>query len=225
MIILGTLQQLFPIFDESKPGSVRIFRTIKRLFRILFVPKHEWISIANESESIGLIIKYYAWPFIVLGALIKAGSVFIKFTNEADLIQFKIPFSLTILLFYMIIPLFVLIVGGSLIDRFSKSIGAAGHKNGAMRLLIYSYTPVFIATILINTGSLNQYFQYAGVISVYAVFLFWMGMTPMLHILSEQKYKLLVFSTLTLVFLFFIIMFIIRITLNLLYPEGVILFL
>jgi len=204
---------------------MRIFRTIKRIVRILFVPKREWVSIANESESIGLIIKYYAWPFIVLGALIKAGSVFLKFTNEADLIQFKIPFSLTILLFYMIVPLFVLIVGGAIIERFSKSIGATGNKNGALRLLIYSYTPVFIATIFINTGSHIQYFQYAGVISSYAVFLFWMGITPMLHILPERKYKLIVFSTLTLVFLFFIIMFILRITLNLLYPEGVILFL
>jgi hypothetical protein len=204
---------------------MRIFRTIKRLVRILFVPKHEWVSIANESESIGLIIKYYAWPFIVLGALIKAGSVFVKFTNEADLIQFKIPFSLTILLFYMIVPLFVLIVGGAIIDRFSKSIGATGHKHGALRLLIYSYTPVFIATILINTESHLQYFQYVGVISAYAVVLFWMGMTPMLHILPERRFKFLVFSALTLVFLFFVIMFIIRISLNLLYPEGVILFL
>jgi len=204
---------------------MRIFRTIKRLVRILFVPKHEWVSIANESESIGLIIKYYAWPFIVLGALIKAGSVFMKFTNEADLIQFKIPFSLTILLFYMIVPLFVLLIGGSLINRYSQSIGATSHKHGALRLLIYSYTPVFIATILINTESHIQYFQYVGVISVYAVVLFWLGMKPMLNLPSDNRFRLLIFSAMTLVFLFFVILFVIRITINLLYPEGVILFL
>jgi hypothetical protein len=189
------------------------------------VPKQEWVSIANESEPIGLIIKYYAWPFIVLGALIKAGSVFMKFTNAADLIQFKIPFSLTILLFYMIVPLFVLLIGGSLINRYSQSIEATSHKNGALRLLIYSYTPVFIATILINTESHIQYFQYVGVISVYAVVLFWLGMKPMLNLPSDQRFRLLLFSTMTLVFLFFIILLVIRISINILYPEGVILFL
>jgi hypothetical protein len=204
---------------------MRILRTLKRLVRILIMPKREWVSIADESESIGLIIKYYAWPFIVLGALIKAGSVFVKFTNEADLIQFKVPFSLTILLFYMAVPLFVLLVGGSLISRYGKSIGAWGHKNGTLRLLIYSYTPVFIATILMNTESHLQYFQYIGLISIYSVRLFWLGMRPVLQISSERKFGFLIFSAMTLLFLFFVIMLVIRISLNLLYPEGVILFL
>ena len=202
-----------------------IFRTIGRCFRILFVPKREWAIIANESESIGLIIKYYAWPFIVLGALIKAGSVFMKFSHEANLIQFRIPFSLTILLFYMIIPLFVLLIGGSLVGHYSKSIGASGHKNGALRLLIYSYTPLFLATLVMNAESHIPYIQYVGVISVYAVVLFWLGMEPVLHLPAERRLRLLLFSAITLSFFFFLILLIVRVTLNLLYPEGVILFL
>jgi hypothetical protein len=204
---------------------MRLFRTIKRLVRILFVPKREWIVIARESESIGLIIKYYAWPFIVLGALVKTVSVFMKFTNGFELMQFRIPFSLTILLFYMIVPLFILLVGGSLINSYSKSIGATGQKNGALRLLIYSYTPLFLATIIMNTESHLPYIQYFGLISIYSVVLFWLGMEPVLHLPSERKFGLLLFSTLVLSFLAFILMFIIRITFNLLYPEGVVLFL
>ena len=204
---------------------MRLFRTIKRLVRILFVPKREWVAIAHESESIGLIIKYYAWPFIVLGALIKTVSVFLKFTNEADLFQFRIPFSLTILLFYMIVPLFILLVGGSLINRYGKSVGATGLKNGALRLLIYSYTPLFLTTIVMNTESHLQYVQYFGLLSIYSVVLFWLGMEPMLHIPSERKIGLLLFSIVILSFLVFMLMFVIRVTLNLLYPEGVVLFL
>ena len=204
---------------------MRIFRTLKRIIRILILPKREWISIATESEPIGLIIKYYAWPFIVLSALIKAGSVFVKFTNDVNLVQFKIPFSLTILLFYMIVPLFVILVGGTVISRFSKYIGGSGSKHGALRLLIYSYTPVFLTTLFMNTELHIQYLQYFGLIGIYAVVLFWLGMEPVLHIPTERKFNLLIFSTMLLVFLFFIMMFIIRFSINLLYPEGVVLFL
>lgn len=204
---------------------MRIFRTLKRIIRILIVPLREWPLIVKESESISLIIKYYAWPLIVLGALIKAGKVFLKFTDEVNLIQFRIPFSLTVLLFNMVAPLFVILVGGSLIKYLSKRMGASGHKNGAFRLLIYSYTPVFLVTMLINAEIQMQYLQYIGLISIYSAVLYWMGMGPVLQIPSERKFGLLIFSTMILSFLYFIMMFISRIAINLLYPEGVILFL
>jgi hypothetical protein len=204
---------------------MRIFRTLKRIIRILIVPLREWPLIVKESESISLIIKYYAWPLIVLGALIKAGNVFLKFTDEVNLIQFRIPFSLTVLLFNMVAPLFVIIVGGSLIKHLSKIMGASGQKNGAFRLLIYSYTPVFLVTMFINAEIQTQYLQYIGLISIYAAVLYWMGMGPVLQIPSERKFGLLIFSAMILSFLFFIMVFVSRISINLLYPEGVMLFL
>ena len=204
---------------------MRIFRTLKRIVRILIVPHREWVSIADESESIVLIIKYYAWPFIVVGALIKTVSVFLKFTDEANLIQFKIPFLLTVLLFNMVVPLFVIFVGGSLISSLSRSMGASGQKKSALRLLIYSLTPVFMATILANSEIHFQYLQSIGLIGIYSGVLFWMGMKPLLEIPPERKLGLLIFSMMILSFLFFIMMFVTRISINLLYPEGVILFL
>ena len=125
----------------------------------------------------------------------------------------------------MIVPLFILLVGGSLINRYGKSVGATGLKNGALRLLIYSYTPLFLTTIVMNTESHLQYVQYFGLLSIYSVVLFWLGMEPMLHIPSERKIGLLLFSIVILSFLVFMLMFVIRVTLNLLYPEGVVLFL
>ena len=204
---------------------MRIFRTIKRIIRILIVPLREWPLIVKESESISLIIKYYAWPLIVLGALIKAVIVFMKFTDEVNLIQFRIPFTLTVLLFNMVIPLFVIMVGGSLIGHLSKRMGGAGQKKSAFRLLIYSYTPVFIAVMLINAEFQNQYLHNIGLISIYSVLLYWMGIEPLLQIPSEHKLGFLILSAMILSFLFFIMMFISRIAINLLYPEGVMLFL
>jgi len=202
-----------------------IFRTLKRLILILILPRREWVLIAKEFESITLIIKYYAWPFIVLGAVLKAVTVFLKFTDEANLSQFKIPFSLTVLLFNMVAPLFVILVGGSLIGCISKSMGATGKKNAAFRLLIYSYTPVFLVTILINADIQIQYLQYFGLFSIYSAILFWLGMEPVLELPLGNKFRLLIFSTMILSFLYFIMMFITRISINLLYPEGVIFFL
>ncbi|MDP4292391.1 MAG: YIP1 family protein [Bacteroidota bacterium] len=204
---------------------MRLFRTLRRMVRILFVPGREWSLIAREPETTDLIIKYYAWPFIVLGALVKAGNVFLKFTHDVNLIQFKIPFSLTVLLFYMLVPLFVLLVGGSLISRFSKSRGATGPNGGALRLLIYSYTPVFLATIFINADRYIHNYQYIGLVSVYSVVLFWLGIEPVLHIPSGKRLGLLLFSSLLLSFLFFVMVVVTRVTINLLYPEGVVLFL
>ena len=204
---------------------MRMFRTVKQLILILILPRREWTSIAKDFEPITLIIKYYAWPFIVIGAVLKAVTVFLKFTDDANLSQFKIPFSLTILLFSMIAPLFVIFVGGSLIGRISKSMGALGKKKSAFRLLIYSCTPVFLVTIFFNADIQIQYFQYVGLFSIYSVVLFWLGMEPVLELPSEHKFRLLILSLVILSFSFFIMMFIIRISINLLYPEGVILFL
>ena len=204
---------------------MRIFSTLKRFFRILFLPRREWISIDNDFESIKLIIKYYAWPFIVLSAVLKAVTVFLKFSDEAILSQFKIPFSLTILLFSMLAPLFVILVGGSLIGRISKSMGGAGKKNNAYRLLIYSCTPIFLVMILVNADLHIQYVQYMGLFSIYSAVLFLLGVKPLLELPSEHKFGLLIYASMILSFLFFIVMFITRISINLLYPEGVILFL
>jgi hypothetical protein len=213
---------LLAIFEDYKSISMRIFKTLKRIFRILFVPLREWKGIAAESEPLGAIIKYYAWPLIVLGAVVKVVSIYIDFTDNSNLAQFKIPFIFTMLLFNMLTPIFVILLGGLMIGKIARIMGAGTHPQSASRLLIYSYTPLFFATISVNTG-LN--FQYVGLISIYSVVLFWLGIDPMLHLPSERKLGFLIFSVAVLCFLFFIITLFIRIAINLLYPEGVVLFL
>ena len=201
---------------------MRLFKTLKRMFRILFVPVREWHNIAGESEPLGSIIKYYVWPLIVLSAVVRVVSIYLDFTDNDDLAQFKIPFIFTMLLFNMLAPIFVILLGGLMIGKIGKSMGASTHHQSSYRLLIYSYTPLFFSTILINTG-LNL--QYLGLISIYSIVLFWLGIEPVLHLPSERKLGFLILSVMVLCFLFFVVTLFIRLAINLLYPEGVVLFL
>ncbi len=201
---------------------MRLFKTLKRIVRIIIVPLKEWQGIAVESEPLGVIIKYYAWPLIVLSAVAKAVSIYLNFTDNADLAQFKIPFVFTMLLFDMLGPISVLLLGGLMIGKIGRSMGATSHQQLSYSLLIYSYTPLFFSTILINTG-LNL--QYLGLISIYSIVLFWLGIEPMLHLPSERKLGFLIISVMVLSFLFFAMTLLIRVAINLLYPEGVVLFL
>jgi len=201
---------------------MRLFKTLKRIFRILIVPLKEWHNIALDDETLGTIIKYYAWPLIVLSAVVRVASIYLDFTDNADLAQFKIPFIITMLLFNMLEPLFVILLGGLLIGKIGKMMGATTHHPSSFRLLIYSYTPLFFSTILINTV-LNL--QYLGLISIYSIVLFWLGIEPMLHLPTERKLGFLILSIMVLCFLFFGITVFTRVAINLLYPEGVVLFL
>lgn len=201
---------------------MRLFKTLKRMFRILFVPLREWQGIAVDSEPLGIIIKYYAWPLIVVSAVVRVVSIFLEFTNSSDLAQFKIPFIITMLLFNLLAPLFVIYLGSLIIGKIGKAMGSSAKHHSSFRLLIYSYTPIFLATILINTN-LNS--QYLGLISIYSIILFWLGIDPILHLPSERKLGFLIFSVMALCFLFFVVTMFIRLAINLLYPEGVVLFL
>ncbi|NWJ50179.1 MAG: hypothetical protein HXX14_04885 [Bacteroidetes bacterium] len=201
---------------------MRLFKTLKRMFRILFVPLKEWQGIAVDSEPLGTIIKYYAWPLIVLSAIVKVVSIYLDFTNDSNLTQFKVPFIFTMLFFNLLAPIFVILLGGVMIGKIGRSMGATTHPQSSSRLLIYSYTPLFFATILINTG-LNS--QYLGLISIYSIVLFWLGIEPMLQLPSDRKLGFLILSIMILCFLFFVVTLFIRLAINLLYPEGVVLFL
>lgn len=192
------------------------------MFRILFVPLREWKGIANDSEPLEAIIKYYAWPLIVISAVVKAFSLYFGFAENSELDQFKIPFILTMLLFNMIAPMFVILLGGLMIGKVGKALGASLHNPSSFRLLIYSYTPLFFATILINTG---LHIEYLGLISIYSIILFWLGIDPVLHLPSDRKLGFLIISVMILCFLFFVVTAFIRLVINLLYPEGVVLFL
>jgi hypothetical protein len=201
---------------------MQLIKTLKRFIRILFIPLKEWHGIADDSEPLGKIIKYYAWPFIVVSAVVETISLYVRFAENSTLAQFKIPFILTILFFNMVAPIFVILSGGLMIGRISKAMGADANRHSSFRLLIYSYTPLFISTILINAGS---NIQYLGLISLYAIVIFWLGMDPILHLPSDRKPGFLIVSIMVLCFLFFVITMFIRLAINLLYPEGVVLFL
>lgn len=201
---------------------MRLIKTLKRMFRILFIPMPEWRGIAADSEPLWKIIKYYAWPLIVISAVVKAVDLYLNFAENSNLTQFKVPFILTVLLFNMIVPLFVILLGGLMIGKMGRVMGADTHHHSSFSLLIYSYTPIFFSTILLNIG---LDLQFLGMIGIYAIVLFWLGIDPMFHLPTERKMGFLLLSVLILCFLFFVITMVLRLAINLLYPEGVVLFL
>lgn len=149
-----------------------------RIRNILLFPHFEWKVINLEKRSLRDVFVNYALPLILAGSASQFIGSFLYVRNDMDIdaYRFSLPlihagyFIFVQVLTLMLTTVFVFGLAGKFMSQKDYS------KSG--KLVIYSFTPVYLLFILANLHASLGIIMVPG---IYSVFLFWTGLPVLLH--------------------------------------------
>ena len=164
---------------------------INRAKSILLTPKTEWSLIESEQTDVKTLTTNYMLPL----ALIPAIAGFIGFgLIEQNVLGMHIG-SAGYGLRYAIVNL-VSTIGGAfltayIIDLLAPSFGSEKNFLQSFKLVVYSYTPMMVAGILLIIPSLSILATLAG---LYGLYLLYIGLQPLKKTPEDKKTSYFVVS-------------------------------
>jgi hypothetical protein len=150
---------------------------IARIKNIMFSPDAEWQAIAHESGD----VKYLFTRYVAILALIPALARFISDSiigQSVPVGTFRVPLLpglINLALGYLFA--FVIVYATALIiDALAPSFRSHRNLPGALKLAVYSFTPVWLAGIFILIPGL----RFLSILGLYGLYLMWTGITPLM---------------------------------------------
>ena len=164
---------------------------INRVKSILLTPKTEWSLIESEQTDVKTLTTNYMLPL----ALIPAIAGFIGFGLIGQNVLGMHIGSAGYGLRYAIVNL-VSTIGGAfltayIIDLLAPSFGSEKNFLQSFKLVVYSYTPMMVAGILLIIPSLSILATLAG---LYGLYLLYIGLQPLKKTPEDKKTSYFVVS-------------------------------
>ncbi len=169
-----------------------INKLINRAKNLIVSPAAEWEIISSENENQNNIIKDYAAPLIILAALTGIIGNFLapRFFTPG------MGYVITTAIFAIIIPLASIFISSYIIDALAPSFGTEKNIKGAFTLVIYASTPAYIASIV---GNLHWTLSILSLFGLYSIYLFWVGISPIMKTPEDKKTGYVVVSFIILI--------------------------
>jgi hypothetical protein len=165
-----------------------------RVVAILTKPADEWRTIAAEPATVEGLMRDYAAPL----AAIPAVAQFIGFS----LIGLPVPVAggaIRIGLvrsFASAVVAWVFALVGALIEKLAPTFQSKGNTAQALKLVVYSMTPVWVAGVLNLVPALAALILIAV---LYAVYLFYLGLPPVMSTPPDKVIPYMVVSALVII--------------------------
>ncbi len=152
---------------------------IDRVKNILLTPKTEWEVIEKESATTADLLKNYAAPLIVIGAL----ASFIGLGGFG--FSFKLGFvdGLVQTVLRIVLGLVAVVVVGYIIDALAPTFGAQKNLSQAMKTAVYSFTAAWVAGFL---GIIPALGLIGLLISLYGFYLLYLGLPVLMKCPPEK---------------------------------------
>lgn len=153
---------------------------IDRAQGIILNPKEEWRRIKEEPKSNAELLLYYVLPLVVM-------AVFTGFIGS---------WSLTIAVFRLISPFIGIVIAAYVINELAEKFNSTKNLNNAFKLVVYAATPSLLAAIVANLSFLLGWVSLFG---LYGIYLFWVGIVPMMDTPEDKRLGYVLASALVIV--------------------------
>ena len=158
-----------------------------RAKNILVQPATEWEVVKGETSDKNAVLKDYALPLIILIAIA-------SFLGGLIFTRFGLPiYVVTKAVIAFIVAFLGIYISAIVINELASSFGSKKDTNAAFKLVIYSFTPVFIAQIVAN---LIPPLFFVAIFGLYMIYLLWMGLGTMMGTPEDKKVGYVVVSAL-----------------------------
>jgi hypothetical protein len=157
---------------------------LRRAIAILADPAAEWAVIAKEPGDPAALLSGY----VALLALVPAvfgligGCAIGEVVPSAGLLRVPLALGLFAAIFGYVMSCATVVCLGALIRLLAPTFGGQRDFNGAFKLAVYSYTPVWLTGIFLLAPGL----KFLGLIGFYGAYIFWVGASSLTK-LPEQK--------------------------------------
>jgi hypothetical protein len=151
-------------------------KLIDRAKAILLTPRSEWRVIEREPGSLADLFG----PYVAILAAIPAVARFIgnSLIGGYDPV---VPGLLRTVIAYAATFTVVYVIAG-VIDLLARRFGTEKNFPNALKLSIYSHTPVWLAGIFLLIPGLN----FLMIFGLYGAYLLWLGLPPLMHVPQER---------------------------------------
>ena len=151
---------------------------VDRVKNILLTPKTEWEVIEKENATTPDLLKNYAAPLIVVGALASfIGLVFIGVGGFGFSFKMGIVDGLIQTVLRIVLGLVAVVVVGYIIDALAPTFGAQKNLMQAMKTAVYSFTAAWVAGFL---GIIPALGIIGLLISLYGFYVLYLGLPVMM---------------------------------------------
>jgi hypothetical protein len=149
---------------------------IARVKAILLTPQTEWPVIEREPGDVATLFSQY----VAILALIPALARFIG----SSLIGGYTPIFSGLIgaIFGYVMTFVVVYVAALIIDALAPTFGAQKNFPNALKLSVYSHTPVWVAGIFLLIPGLS----FLTVLGLYGLYLLWLGLPPLMRAPQEK---------------------------------------
>ena len=169
---------------------------IKRAKDILVTPKTAWNTIAEENQNQLVILVTYLIPLALIPALASFIGYGIIGHSVMGIHVGSVGFGLRQAILSFISSLAGVYLSAWVISLLSPKFELTEDFNRAFQLVSYSYTPIFVAGILLIIPSLSIVATLAG---LYGLYLLYQGMTPILQTPEDKKNTFFIVSLLSII--------------------------
>src|SRR5436190_17442432 len=157
-----------------------------RAVAILTKPADEWRTIAAESATVEGLMREYAAPLAAIPAI----------AQFIGLIRFRIVAGFVYAVVSWVFALVGAWIAAVVIEKLAPTFQSKGNTEQALKLVVYSMTPIWIAGVLNLVPALAVLVILAA---LYAVYLFYLGLTPVMGTPSNQLIPYMVVSAVVII--------------------------
>ena len=141
---------------------------VDRAKNIILSPKTEWDVIAAETTPPGALITGYVLPLAAISAVASfIGTSLIGF----GMFRMSIGWGLGMLVYQLIMAVVSVFVVSLIIDALAPTFGGTKNRNQALKVAAYSYTPAWVAGILMILPMLGILVFLAALYGIYLLYL------------------------------------------------------
>jgi hypothetical protein len=168
---------------------MKIMEVISRVVKISLLPSLQWKVIRDQQESTKELLWGYAFPVILFSAI--GRTIGLAFSIK-PVLGFSWHF-LGVLLFNLVswvaIPYVLIILGTLIITITLPRLGIETGFTPTLKLVLYTFTPLFIVTFLVYLHPLMRILIPLGIyiFIVYTLYIYWYGVQALFNITLEKK--------------------------------------
>jgi hypothetical protein len=176
---------------------------VQRAMDISLRPKDTWQVIKSEPATIKDLYTSYAVPLAAITPLASfIGFSLIGFSMLT--MRYRIPFvtGLSHAIVSYVLSLVGIYVVAQIIDALAPSFGSQKNLINAMKVTVYSYTPAWVAGILLIIPGLSPI---TGLVSLYSLYILYLGLPVLMETPQDKAMGYFVVSIVVSILVFIVV--------------------
>jgi len=158
---------------------------IERVKNILISPDAEWQVIAGEPGDVTTLFTRYVAILAAIPALAGfVGGSIIGMTVSVGTFRVPILAGLINMVLGYVFSFVIVYAVALIVDVLAPSFRAERNFSAALKLTVYSFTPVWLAGIFILIPGL----RFLSILGLYGLYLLWTGLTPLMKAPRDKSF-------------------------------------